>query len=244
VRNLPLTDFRYGVGGKPQLNGDQIARLFQHFTEYLPQDSELKGRTQILIIDFAFGGDSIAASHLYLTQYIKTQRSELSAIHALALSMESDLLRIKTWYPNLDLFPLQGSCQVQNDPDRFDYFLMMMASRLYKDKSEYEGFDIKSPQHLERRPEYLAYQDEIREAKIKYRNGLLNDDWTTLIFDMGQHPEHYSEVMSLLKKANHDKTLSDTHLTQLAKERISQIVSEKRSIQAQLKKAHSVETAQ
>lgn len=224
VRNVPLTDFRYGTDGHPKLSAKEESRLVQHFDEYLPSNCELEGRKKILLVDFAFGGGSIAAGLAYFSIYIEHHRKQLTSVQGLAITMDNSTKALASAFPTLDIFPLLA--QNQADPERFDHFLMMMASRLYKDRAEYEGFDIRNPTRLKARLEYQEFVEEMKAAKLKHELGLLTDDWTNTLFDMGANPEKYSSEIATLKGLN--AKLSDTEKTRITNEMISKIVARKR----------------
>lgn len=223
IRNLPLTNFRHGTETYPPLTHMEESKLFQHFDRYLPSDSELKGRAKILAIDLAVGGASLATSQSYLDKYIKSLRSKLTSVKGIAIVLESDAKQVESMYPDLDTFPLKGGL----NPERSDHFGMMMATKLYKDKAEHQAFDIKNPTNFRTRPEYQEYVTEIRDAKQKHKLGLLNDDWTTTLFDMTENPGKYSDILAILLFKN--SRLSDAESTRIAKEMISKQVAQKRT---------------
>ena len=137
--------------------------------------------------------------------------------------MEGCFQRIKPKYKAaLDLFPLKGNHDTLHDPEEQDHLIMMMAAKLYKDVAEYEAFDIEAPRPPESykpRPDYQAFVTEIRDAKSRYRAGLLNDAWTNQVFDVLAHPdasEEHQKFMTLLRQINTGR-LPDAESTREAK---------------------------
>ncbi len=228
IRNLPLTDFKYP---DEELSLQQKKRLFQHFDQFLPLQTELRGRTKLIIIDLVIGGYTLFSAHHYLTDYLQNYRPldpQNEGLPPLSLAgfgiiMEGCFQRIKPKYKAaLDLFPLKGNHDTLHDPEEQDHLIMMMAAKLYKDVAEYEAFDIEAPRPPESykpRPDYQAFVTEIRDAKSRYRAGLLNDAWTNQVFDVLAHPdasEEHQKFMTLLRQINTGR-LPDAESTREAK---------------------------
>ncbi len=231
VRNIPLTGFRYGeVSTSPQLCLDEEKRLYQHFDQFLPTHSDLNGRKKALIIDFSFTGRSISAAKKYFKKYIKNHRNFLEEVQGLAICMEENEEEIQRNYQDLDVFALYGRSLIFKDPVHCDHFLMMMAARMYLDQAEFESFDIKNPKALKSRIEYQEYLKEMELAKLNFRLGLLNDDWTNAVFEVSRNYEKYVlEINSLLQSSD---SSSDIDPIRIGKEWLLQLVA-KRKIEEQ-----------
>lgn len=232
VCNVPLTNFRYGVGSYPKLNTSEEDRLFQHFDDYLPSELERGERNKILLVDFAHVGTTIASSHYYFMRYIEPYRPALTVVDGLVICMEAVSEVMKCHYPILDIFALPGSLRTETSSDQFDHLLMMFASRMYLDKAEYTKFDIKNPTVLKKREEYLNYVNEMKEAKQKSKFGTLNDAWTNTLFEIGRDPKKEEEIEAIIEqkiKSRGDliENVASEEKMRLTKEIISELVANK-----------------
>lgn len=97
----------------------------------------------------------------------------------------------------------------------------MVASRMYLDKAEYGSFDIKNPTIPNKREEYLDYVNEMKEAKLKHKQGTLCDVWINTLIETIKDPEKYEELQTRISSDSLDESIK------LLKEIVSELVASK-----------------
>ncbi len=104
---------------------------------------------------------------------------------------------------------------------------MRVAAKLYRDTVEFAGCDIRKPSQLLARSEYQAFVKEMRAARVSASLGLLNDDWTSIVFEMGRNLKKFSDIMVLM--INKEERYSDAESSRLVKARLSEGLARKRA---------------
>jgi len=129
--NLPISQFRYTIGGVPALGKKEEEKLFQHFDIYFPSPAELKGR-DIVLIDFCVTGDSLVAAKYYLEKYLK--RSGRSAqVKPLCIIQDFRAREIK--HQGIDMLELGNENEA---------LTQKFIDAKYDKFAEYDAFDIAS----------------------------------------------------------------------------------------------------
>ena len=175
TQNLPLSNFRYNLSKYPKLDSEESLRLYSHFNNYFPSEYKLLGRNEILLIDYSVTGKTLNSTQEHLDQYFKVYQKKISKIHALGIASQQNENKLKSLSPSLDVFILNGYPSLYLNLDQFDPFLFMMAFELYKDRAEFEGFNIKNPRQLRPRKKYEDYVLEIKSSKLIEVNAILTD---------------------------------------------------------------------
>lgn len=161
--NLPLTNFRhYPAGPHSQLPGlteeekhelfrpltvDEKKRLFEHFDRFFPSAGTI-GTKEVVLLDFAQGGDSLFAAKAYLDLYL-AERGRKHKVRLVAMSRGVNVMQVNQ-------IAFATGTQVRVVETRPGKLERKMSAQGYEWAAEYGPFDLKVPpaKPLEPRPHY------------------------------------------------------------------------------------------
>lgn len=228
--SLPLTGFRHGVGGRPDLTREEVANLHRHFDKFVPHAPIDSSRKKILLVDFAFGGKSLASAHHYVRQYLELYHPHLS-VDSLGLALASETDHLKKEFKDIDFLALRNSTTEPYALDRNDHLLLKMSAKLYKEQSEYLGFSPRETASvLAVRPQYVAYIAELRTARDAFSAGKLDDVWIAAYAEISKslseknptgNVSKMRKIKDLVQENALEKTSDDIFVT-----RFNQIISD------------------
>ncbi|MEO5968792.1 MAG: hypothetical protein ABIQ95_02595 [Bdellovibrionia bacterium] len=170
--NVPLSSFRYGMSGIKPLSAELEEGLFDHFDRFLPPASELVGR-QILLFDFTFSGDSVAATQTYLQKY-SDQRNHSLQIKSLALVTYAPSEN-EFWHPILRYFvEISKKCNLAK----------LLHKQVFDSVSEFGAFDITkhSSTELQSNPAYFQLKAEL--SKLALHENFTSDGKLAILHDL------------------------------------------------------------
>jgi pyrimidine operon attenuation protein/uracil phosphoribosyltransferase len=195
VWNVPLTLFRHGITHENQkLNLEMETKLFSHFDIYFPSKVELKGRTKILLIDYAITGETLVAARDSIAKYLNSRYGhEAQAIQLEMLGICDHLAEERGLHPEIvnrvvlddqnwirlpeNRIYLENKDGIEQDQDDVtSYFQGLLSTVLlragFDPWSQYGPFDVlKDPlvrQKKRVRKQYLSLMEDLSKMMSQY----------------------------------------------------------------------------
>jgi hypothetical protein len=155
--NLPLSNFRYCVSGRPSLPEEFKKKLDQHLEQYLPSQSKLQGKS-ILLIDYTESGDTAVSAYQFVRDFLSAGKWQ-TGVSLLALVDESN--EVKLLENHSDFVPIQEAKFQESYPSfvfvqlsEEGVFGLLLSRHVYDQYSEFKGFDITVDAIVENNPNY------------------------------------------------------------------------------------------
>ena len=157
--NLPLSDFRYGIGKPPygDLSPHQVQILFKHFDHFLPGISELNGK-ELLIIDYSFSGESVVAASRYLDRYFKA-RNRIQKVTAVAIVDPDFINEVTQETSKLNGHPVEYVV-LEHRANDFDprkgpqdsELAYLLANQQFDETAEYSSYKLPEDEYVAPKP--------------------------------------------------------------------------------------------
>ncbi|HXW53811.1 MAG TPA: hypothetical protein VEL47_06875 [Myxococcota bacterium] len=175
---VPLSNFSHGVYHEA-LNKDQEARLFAHFSSFLPGQAQLGGRS-IMLLDYASssGGKSILAASRYMERYLAQRFNQPPRVEVAVIKGNIDIEKVPYRFNHIFLFEL-------NDP-----LLQNIENNHYEPYSPYGMFhvcDFEEIAHTHMRREFVELSNQLRtfKSQLDVTKGTLQEPSFKLIQQPG-----------------------------------------------------------
>ncbi len=176
VVHLPLSRFRYNPYGDYSLNPKQVQSLYEHFDKvFASEDIKLNQLRNVLVLDYAQSGKSLAAASSYLGLYLKKNNIE-SSINSVLLG--NSYVAGTHVITDEKIVSLANAYKI-NKPfnieiDRYPEVMATFKFQIYDSFRKYGSFNIKDfdGYSYQKSDEYMKLTKEMNQRIIYSESGL------------------------------------------------------------------------